>query len=110
MRDYCNKEVSGRPIKEVNDAIIYAYVNGVIGTKQFKELSGMSEGTHIADLAAFREYKRKHGILKVRNNVDILLKHRGVLEVGQKVGQIIYEDGTVKDVVFKKAKKYHGFR
>lgn len=107
---YQNKEVSGRPIKEIDDDYFEAYVNGMIGTSRLKELAEISKSSHITDLVAFKKYKEKHNIEKIRNNIDTILKKRGSIEKGDIVGTVRYKDGTKKTIRFTPLKEYCGCR
>ncbi len=110
ISEYQNKDNAGRPNREVDDNYFDAYVNGIIGTSELKELADIPDKTHLADLAAYKEYKSRNGIKKIRNNIDILLNKRGSIEEGEDVGIVVYEDGTEKTMRYKSVKQYLGNR
>lgn len=107
INDYANKENKGRPINEIDDDYFEAYINGIIGTRELKRYAGIPEKTHISDLTAFKKFKKKKGIEKVRNYIDVKIKNRGYVEQGEEIGFIKYTDGTVKPVTYKRLREHY---
>lgn len=103
---YQNKAITGRPSMEVEEELFDAYVNGLIGANELRELADIHTGSHIADLAAFKKYKKRKGIVKSRNYIDVKLKNRGSIEDGEEIGFITYKDGTTKTIKYKKLMEY----
>ena len=101
MRNYQNKDVSGRPHTAEDDKLIEAfdlYSAGKIGTAECKRMINLSGKSHISDMRVFREYKKERGIKQIRNNVDIILKKRGTIAEGAVVGRVLYDNGTVVEL------------
>lgn len=97
IRDYQNKDISGRPrscSKESAYDALDLYVNGKIGTQECKELMNLSQKSRITDNVVFKEFKKERGIKTTKNNIDILnaQKNGGVKE-GMNVGFVVYVDG-----------------
>lgn len=107
---YQNKEVSGRPIREIDDDYFEAYVNGMIGTSKLKELAEIPVNSHVSDLVAFKKYKEKHNITRIRNNIDTILKKRGIIHKDEVVGAVLYTDGSIKTIRYTPLKQYYGIR
>lgn len=96
IKDYQNKEVTGRPHNvetEELDKALNEYVIGQIGSAECKARMGLSQKTKIGDMSYYKRFKKDHGIKKVKNNIDIILNKRGEVEKGENVGYIEYEDG-----------------
>lgn len=103
IRDYQNKDISGRPHNapnEVIDAALDNYIHGQIGTNECKMMMGMSKKTKIGDMTYYKRYLRDRGIKKVRNNIDIIINKRGEVKEGDQVGFIEYKDGRITSTVF----------
>lgn len=104
IRDYCNKNVSGRP-RSVNanvaEIAFDLYTSGEIGTNECRKMLNVSKNTKIGDMAAYREYKKKHGIVDFRNYIDLIINKRGFVEEGREIGYIKYENGTVKTIRYR---------
>lgn len=108
MREYQNKNICGRPSTEIDEEYFEAYIHGMIGTSELKRYTGVPEKTHIADMAAFKRFKKKHDIDKMRNYIDVKIKNRGYIEDGEEVGYIKYKNGTVKPILYKKLFAFGG--
>jgi len=96
IKDYQNKEVSGRPHnvpEEELDSAFTRYINGSIGTKECKNLIKLAKSCKITDMSYYKKFLKERGIKKVKNNIDIILNKRGEVEKGENVGYIEYEDG-----------------
>lgn len=103
MRDYCNKQVSGRPHKvpdEEYKKAIEDYINIKIGGSECKSRMGVCKKTHIADTRHYKETMKKLGIEKIRNNIDLIRKRRGYINKGDEAGYVIYNNGDVINIYY----------
>lgn len=99
IRDYVNKDVQGRPHKvsdEILESSIADYIQGHIGARECKELMGLSQKTHIADMSYYKRYLKDRGIKSVKNNIDIIMNKRGHIRPGDIVGAVEYKDGRIE--------------
>lgn len=104
ITDYRNKKVSGRPHKvddETMNEAFKLYLLGKIGASECKNMLNMSKKCKIADMSAFKAYKRERGIKSHRNNIDIIRKRRGYIKPGQTSGYIEYTDGTIESLTYE---------
>ena len=65
----------------------------------------MGRTSKITDMSVYKRYLKDRGIKYVKNNIDIILKKRRVIEPGDYIGFIEYEDGTFKKL-YSIDKKY----
>ena len=103
IRDYCNKEVSGRPRKSTDDEIEQAfsdYLSCKIGTAECKKRLKLSPKSKIGDTSYYKEFLKARKIDKFRNNIDIILNKRGNIKNGDKAGYIIYNNGDVINIYY----------
>jgi len=104
VRQYKNKKIGGRPHKvddETMNEAFKLYLLGKIGASECKNMLNISEKCKIADMSAFKAYKRERGIKSHRNNIDIIRKKRGYIKPGQTSGYIEYTDGTIENLTYE---------
>ncbi len=100
---YTNSSNSGRKPKiPYKDAckIYDMYVNGEIGKLKASELMECGKNVQIIHQRSFRRYKEERGILKVKNNIDVIGTNSDLTN-GMQCGYILFNDGHVKNMVYK---------
>ena len=94
----------GRPRKcspEEEEKYYSQYINCEIGTKELKEKTKTAKTTAISDKPGFKEYLKRHGIKRYRNNIDIIYANGKSIVPGTYIGFVEYEDGTLQEFYFK---------
>lgn len=89
------KIVAGRKrmCKDGYEEVLDLYFRCKIAKSECKKRLGVNG--NFVDTVWFNEYKRKAGILKYRNNIDIInCKTNNGVRDGKKLGYILYDDGT----------------
>ena len=103
IRNYCNKEVSGRPHKVSNEQFEEAvkdYIDFKIGGSECKKRMGLSKSTHIADTSCYKKLKKEKGIARLKNNIDLIINKRGKITAGDTAGYIIYANGKTVNIYY----------
>ena len=91
-----------KPRTDDETAFMYfdKYAAGEIGLTELKEIMRFSKTYKLQDSPQFKKYKTERNIKTIRNKVDqAKASHLGLFN-GLCVGHVIYNDGTVKDVMY----------
>lgn len=79
------------------EAILEDYTRCRISKSEAMERLGMKKGK-LNDLKFFREFRKKNGIVRQRNNVDVYMSKHDRIAVGYKIGEIEYVDGRKEEL------------
>lgn len=87
---------TGRPRKATltpeSEEILWKWANGEIGARECMSRLGYGGGTHLKDLATYKEFIKKHNIQNIRNLYDVIANKNG-LYPGRQTSTIFYTDG-----------------
>lgn len=100
---YLSHSNSGRkPSATYKDAckVYDMYANGEIGRRKACELLKCKKSAQITQQKWFGEYKEERGILKVKNNIDVIGTNSDLAN-GMQCGYILFNDGRVENMVYK---------
>lgn len=97
------RKSGGRPrkIPDNYEEILWKYAKCEIGSKECKQMLGLSENNNITDNPWYRDFVEKNNIDKVKNNIDIKTARKGVLTAGEIVGWINYKDGSTEKCIWQ---------
>lgn len=79
------------------EAILEDYTRCRISKSEALERLGVKKGK-LNDLKFFREFRKKNGIVRQRNNADIYMSKHDRIAVGYKIGEIEYVDGRKEEL------------
>lgn len=107
INNYINKDLPGRKPNVTDTEAFLAldlFSSGEIGAKKCKQMMRVSEKTHVPELVQYKKYLQAKGIIKIKNDVDILGVN-GSLTDGEMVGYVKYTNGEQLELHFKDSGK-----
>ncbi|WP_329808981.1 HNH endonuclease signature motif containing protein [Enterocloster citroniae] len=95
MSEYKGGKSSGRPRKTIDgySNVIESFLKCEIGMRECKNLLHMTDASKLTDKPWFKEYLKSNGIIKYRNNIDVI-RSNGIMRPGKVIGYIEYNNGT----------------
>lgn len=98
IRNIKRSENNGRPRRTPPQGYEYTldrYIDGEIGTKECKEILGLTKSAKINDVKYYKEYLKSRKIVRFRTYHDVQSKNRKRNKNGILLSKVEYEDGTV---------------